>query len=136
VRGDDDQPVDKQFFMQPLAPAPVEFLWGGFSPLALRLVASTCDGWLPAKQSLDSLRHEITALKAACDEAHRDFNDLRLVAKPGAGPDPKDGRVDRDNLQAYAELGFHEVIVEMPLNPNSVTETIGTLEAVASRSWL
>lgn len=136
VRGDDDQPVEKHFIMKPVAPAPVEFLWGGFSPLALRLVAAACDGWLPAKQSLESLRGQIATLKSACDDAQRDFRQLRLVAKPGAGPDPKAGRVDRDNLAGYVELGFHELIVELPLDPEDVGDAVRTLERVAQRSWL
>lgn len=136
VRGDDEQPVEKYFDMQPPAPAPVEFLWGGFSPLALRLVASSCDGWLPAKQDVEQLRQLLVPLRAACDEFQRDFKSLRLVAKVGPGPDPETGRVDRDNLQGYAELGFHEVILELPLNPGSAKAAIDTLERVAARSWL
>jgi hypothetical protein len=136
MRGDDDQPVEKHFAKKPIAPAPIEFLWGGFSPVALRLVAVACDGWLPAKQSLESLRSQIAVLKAACDDVQRDFRELRLVAKPGAGPDPKAGRVDRDNLAGYAELGFHEVIVELPLAPDSAGEAVRVLERVAARSWL
>lgn len=136
VRGDDDQPIEKHFVMKPVAPAPVQFLWGGFSPIALRLVASACDGWLPAKQSLESLRTQLDALKVACDDVQRDFRELRLVAKPGSGPDPKSGRIDKDNLAGYAELGMHEVIVELPLKPDSAAEAIGVLERVALRSWL
>lgn len=136
VRGDDDQPVDKYFEMKPIAPAPVEFLWGGFSPLALRLVASSCDGWLPAKQDIEQLRQLLPQLKAACDDAQRDFKELRLVAKVGPGPDPETGRVDRDNLLGYAELGFHEAIMELPLDPGSSKAAIDTLERVAKRSWL
>jgi len=136
VRGDDDQPVEKYFIMNPPAPAPVEFLWGGFSPVALRLVASSCDGWLPAKQSLEALETQLLALKQACADVQRDFSSLRLVAKPGAGPDPKLGRVDKDNLAQYAELGFHEVIVELPLKPDNASVAVNTLERVAKRSWL
>ena len=136
VRGHDDQPVDRQFAMQPIAPAPVEFLWGGFSPIALRLVASSCDGWLPAKQSLEALRAHLVNLKAACDAVQRDFKSLKLVAKPGSGPDPKSGPIDRSNLAGYAELGFHEVILEMPYQVNGLADGIGTLERVAARSWL
>jgi hypothetical protein len=75
-------------------------------------------------------------LKAACDDAQRDFKELRLVAKVGPGPDPETGRVDRDNLLGYAELGFHEAIMELPLDPGSSKAAIDTLEQVAKRSWL
>jgi len=136
VRGDDDQPVEKPFVMKPAVAAPVEFLWGGFSPMAMRLIASSCDGWLPAKQSLVALEGHIARLKAACDDAHRDFSELRLVAKPGSGPDPKSGPIDKDNLGGYAELGFHEAILEMPYEPDGLADAIGTLERVAARSWL
>lgn len=135
VRGDDDEMVDKHFVMNPVAPAPVEFLWGGFSPIAMRLIASSCDGWLPAKQSLEALEDHLRNLRNACDEAGRDFSELRLVAKPGSGPDPKSGPIDRDNLAGYAELGFHEVILEMPYEPDGLTDSMATLERVAARSW-
>jgi len=136
VRGDDDQPVEKHFVMKPVAPAPVEFLWGGYSPVALRLVASSCDGWLPAKLSLEQLRTHLNALKQACADIERDFSELRLVAKPGSGPDPKAGRVDKDNLAQYAELGMHEVILELPLKPDNAAEAIQVMERVAARTWL
>ncbi|PWJ07778.1 hypothetical protein DKG34_10160 [Streptomyces sp. NWU49] len=136
VRGGDDQPVEKPFVMLPTAPAPVEFLWGGFSPMAMRLVASTCDGWLPAKQSLETLEGHIARLKAACDDAHRDFNELKLVVKPGSGPDPKSGAITKDNLAGYAELGFHEAILEMPYELEGAADAISTLDRVAARSWL
>lgn len=136
VRGDDDQPHDKIFTMLPTAPAPVEFLWGGFSPMAMRLVASSCDGWLPAKQSFDALKGHIGRLRDACDEVERDFEELRLVAKPGSGPDPSSGAINKDNLAGYADLGFHEAILEMPYDAESVDDAIRVLERVAARSWL
>jgi alkanesulfonate monooxygenase SsuD/methylene tetrahydromethanopterin reductase-like flavin-dependent oxidoreductase (luciferase family) len=136
VRGEDDEPVERQFIMKPTAPSPVEFLWGGFSPVAMRLIASSCDGWLPAKQSLEALEGHIVRLREACEEANRDFDELRLVAKPGSGPDPESGPIDRDNLRGYAELGFHEAILEMPYEPDGLGDAIGVLERVAARTWL
>jgi hypothetical protein len=114
----------------------VEFLWGGFSPLAMRIVASSCDGWLPAKQSLEALEEQLGRLRVACDDVGRDFAELRLVAKPGTGPDPESGAIDKDNLAGYAELGIHEVILEMPYDDGGVSDAIRTLERVAARSWL
>jgi len=136
VRGDDDQPVEKQFIMNPVAPAPIQFLWGGFSPVALRLVASSCDGWLPAKLGLEQLEIHLKELKQACADIGRNFNELRIVAKPGSGPDPKAGRIDKDNLAQYADLGVHEVIMEMPLKPDNAADAIKTMERVAARTWL
>jgi alkanesulfonate monooxygenase SsuD/methylene tetrahydromethanopterin reductase-like flavin-dependent oxidoreductase (luciferase family) len=136
VRGDDDEPVEKPFVMLPTAPAPVEFLWGGLSPTAMRIVASCCDGWLPAKQSPDDLESHLQRLKAACDEVERDFTELRLVVKPGSGPDPKSGAIDKNNLARYAELGFHEAVLEMPYEPAHLPAALSTLERVATRSWL
>jgi alkanesulfonate monooxygenase SsuD/methylene tetrahydromethanopterin reductase-like flavin-dependent oxidoreductase (luciferase family) len=136
VRGDDDEMVEKRFNMKPTAPAPVQFLWGGFSPMAMRLIASSCDGWLPAKQSLQHLEGHIVRLKDACDAVGRDFTELRLVAKPGTGPDPESGPIDKDNIQGYAELGFHEAILEMPYEPDGLGDAVDTLERVAARTWL
>lgn len=135
VRGDDDELVEKEFVMLPTAPAPVEFLWGGLSPLALKMVARSCDGWLPAKQSLDALEGHLARLRATCDEVGRDFSELKLVVKPGSGPDPASGAIDRDNLAGYAELGFHEAVLEMPYEPASLAEAIDVLERVAERGW-
>lgn len=136
VRGAADEEVDLTFSMLPTAPAPVEFLWGGFSPLALKIVARDCDGWLPAKQSVEDLERHLVRLRAACDEAERDFSDLRLVVKPGSGPDPADGAIDKDSLAAYGELGFHEAVLEMPYETRSLTDAKETLDRVAARSWL
>jgi alkanesulfonate monooxygenase SsuD/methylene tetrahydromethanopterin reductase-like flavin-dependent oxidoreductase (luciferase family) len=136
VRDVDDQLVEKNFLMRPFGGAPVEFLWGGFSPMAMRLIASSCDGWLPAKQSLEALEGHIVRLKAACDKVDRKFSELRLVGKPGSGPDPKSGRIDKDNLAGYAELGFHELVLEMPYEPDGLADAVNTLERVAARTWL
>lgn len=136
VRGEDDEPVTKPFLMLPTAPESVEFLWGGFSPFALRLIATSCDGWLPAKQSLEALAGHLVRLRAACDEAERDFSELRLIVKPGSGPDPAAGAIDKDSLAGYSELGFHEAILEMPYESSSLDEAKATLERVAARSWL
>jgi alkanesulfonate monooxygenase SsuD/methylene tetrahydromethanopterin reductase-like flavin-dependent oxidoreductase (luciferase family) len=135
VRGEGGGLVDKAFAMLPKAPSPVDFLWGGCSPLAMRLVASSCDGWLPAKQSIEALGDHIVRLKTACDDAGRDFGELKLVAKPGPGPDPRSGAINKDNLARYVELGFSEVILEMPYQPGGAGDAIGTLERVAARSW-
>lgn len=136
VRGADNQATEKMFTMLPAAPAPVEFLWGGFSGPALRLVACCCDGWLPAKQSPEALEGHLARLKDACDEADRDFCELKLVVKPGPGPDPAAGAIDRESLATYAGLGFHEAVLELPYETGGLTETIGTLERVAARTWL
>jgi hypothetical protein len=104
--------------------------------MAMRLIASSCDGWLPAKQSIEALEGHIARLKAACDHAQRNFSELRLVAKPGSGPDPVSGPIDKDNIEAYDELGFHELVLEMPYEPDGLADAIDTLERVAARTWL
>lgn len=132
----DGAEVDVPFVMRPTAPAPVEFLWGGVSPLALRMVARDCDGWLPAKQDPDDLVGQLGRLRAECVERGRDFAELRLVVKPGPGPDPAVGAIDRAGLDRYAEMGFHEAVLELPLDDASgVPEIVAVLERVAARSW-
>jgi alkanesulfonate monooxygenase SsuD/methylene tetrahydromethanopterin reductase-like flavin-dependent oxidoreductase (luciferase family) len=135
VRGDDDTPTLKSFEMRPIAPTRIEFLWGGFSPAAMRLIASSCDGWLPAKQSLEALPGHILRLRKACDAAGRNFEDLQLVVKPGSGPDPESGRISSASLEKYAELGFSEAILEMPYLARDASDSIAVLERVADRSW-
>ncbi len=131
----DGEPVDKRFFMHPRAAAPVEFIWGGHSPLALRIVASSCDGWMPSKRTISELQRLLPRLRAACDAEERDFDELRLVAKTGPGPDPRSGAIDKDNLAAYHDLGFDEVILELPYEPAGSGDAIDILERVAARSW-
>ena len=82
------------------------------------------------------LAEHLRRLRVTCDEVGRDFAELRLVAKPGTGPDPESGAIDKDNLAGYAELGFHEAILEMPYDDGDISDAIGTLERVAARSWL
>jgi alkanesulfonate monooxygenase SsuD/methylene tetrahydromethanopterin reductase-like flavin-dependent oxidoreductase (luciferase family) len=135
VRDDDDALVEREFVMSPRAPASVEFLWGGVSPVAMRLVASCCDGWLPSKQTFADLECHLAHLRRACDEARRDFHELKLIVKVGPGPDPPSGGIDRDNLARYVELGFHEVILELPNEPAGVLDAVQDLERVAERSW-
>lgn len=135
VRGPDDDEVETEFAMQPLAPSPVQFLWGGVSPLALRLVAGCCDGWLPAKQSPDALAGHLRGLNEACERAGRDRAELRLVVKPGSGPDPEVGAIDEANLARYAELGFHEAVLEMPYATDGPADAFRVLDRVAARSW-
>ena len=132
----DDGLVSKPFTMLPRAHGDVDFLWGGFSPVAMRMIAACCDGWLPAKQSIDQLGSHIKRLRAACEEAGREFEDLRLVVKPGSGPDPASGAINAENLEHYAALGFSEAILEMPFEPANLGEATHTIELVAKRSGL
>ncbi|MCS7050344.1 MAG: LLM class flavin-dependent oxidoreductase [Thermomicrobium sp.] len=128
--------VTRRFTMLPRQSAPVEFLWGGCSSRALRRVATSCDGWLPAKQSIESLEDLRRRLEEACRTAGRDFSELKLVVKPGPGPDPPSGAIDRRTLDRYIELGFHEVILELPYEPVGVDDAVAVLTRVASRTWL
>ncbi|MBA3741428.1 LLM class flavin-dependent oxidoreductase [Sporichthya sp.] len=134
VRGPDNVPTLTPFTLLPPGPGPLEFLWGGVSPAALRLVAAVCDGWLPAKQPLDALPPLVDALRAACDAAGRDFSELRLVAKPGPGPDPESGAIDAAGLDRYAALGFSELILEMPYESGGPGPAIEVLRRVAERA--
>ncbi|MFD9667717.1 LLM class flavin-dependent oxidoreductase [Rhodococcus sp. NPDC059968] len=136
VRSHDTTVRKEQFTMLPRAAGPIEFLWGGVSPAAMRLVARACDGWIPAKQPLENLPHHLERLKRACDDAQRDFSELRLVAKPGPGPDPGSGAIDRDTLPCYRELGFSEVILELPYGPRDAGDAIEVLKRVAVRSGM
>jgi alkanesulfonate monooxygenase SsuD/methylene tetrahydromethanopterin reductase-like flavin-dependent oxidoreductase (luciferase family) len=136
VRGQDDELIEQQLKMLPRARAPVQFLWGGVSRTALRLVASSCDGWLPSKQTMSSLERHLRDLRAACDETGRNFDELRIVAKAGPGLDPPSGAIERDNIAGYAEMGVHELILELPYEPDGVAEAATALERIARRSWL
>lgn len=135
VRGEGDDIVSTTFTMLPKPPAPVNILWGGISPLAMRIIASSCDGWLPAKQSVEALESHVGVLRTVCEDIGRDFSDLRIVVKPGPGPDPSSGAIDRDGLCAYAELGCHEAVLEMPYETDSLATAKTTLDRVASRTW-
>jgi len=99
-------------------------------------LAEHLSDWVPAKQSLEALEGHIVRLKGACDDGDRDFRELKLIVKPGPGPDPRSGAIDKDHLAGYAHLGFREAILEMPLKPDGVGDAVSALERVAARSWL
>lgn len=123
----------KTFLLRPFTDKRVEFLWGGHSPAALRIVAADCDGWLPTKRPLDELRRHTATLKENCNKIGRDFASLRLVVKPGAGPHPADGAIDARNLEIYSKLGFSEAVLELPMMPKDVGQCLRDLELVAAR---
>lgn len=123
------------FTMLPTAPAPVEFLWGGCSPAAMRLVARSCDGWLPAKQGFAALEGHLESLRLACDKAERNMAELRMVVKPGPGPDPGCEAISRSGLDRYAGMGFAEAILELPYEIRDAGHAIRVLERVQARSW-
>ena len=58
-------------------------------------LAEHLSDWVPAKQSLEALEGHIVRLKGACDDGDRDFRELKLVVKPGPGPDPQSGAPSR-----------------------------------------
>jgi len=123
----------KDFLLRPHPERPVEFLWGGHSPAALRIVAAICDGWLPTKRPIAELKRHTATLRANCDAAGRDFDSLRLVVKPGAGPHPPDGAIDARNLETYRKLGFCEAVLELPIMPKDAGACLRDLERVAAR---
>lgn len=129
----DHGPVVKDFLLRPFTDKKVEFLWGGHSPAALRIVAACCDGWLPTKRPIEELRRHHAALQANCDKIGRDFKSLRLVVKPGAGPHPADGAIDAKNLEIYSKLGFSEAVLELPMMPKDAGQCLRDLELVAAR---
>lgn len=135
VRGPQDDTVEMDFFQEPVAPTPVRFLYGGHSPLALRIAARSCDGWYPSKRTVDELATHSAELARCCEDIGRDFASLRRVVKTGTGPDPVDGGINRDNVQAYAELGFDAAILDMPYEFPGVAESTRILERVAERTW-
>jgi alkanesulfonate monooxygenase SsuD/methylene tetrahydromethanopterin reductase-like flavin-dependent oxidoreductase (luciferase family) len=127
--------VDSPAPMRPLCIEPTEFLWGGYSPLAMKIIARHCDGWLPTKCSWAELESHRDLLRRTCDDQARDFAELRLVIKPGPGPEPGDERIDERALERYVQLCFDEVILELPLNPTSAGECLKILADVAGRTF-
>jgi hypothetical protein len=83
-------------------------LWGGgFSPVAMRLVATCCDGWLPAKQTFEAL------------EGHLD---------------PPSGAIDNDSLPRRRD-GLPRGDPRDAYEPDGVKNAVRPLEAVAASSW-
>lgn len=120
----------KRLSMRPRAAGPIEFLWGGHSRVAFRLMARHCDGWLPTKHSVDQLREGMDSLRRQCDEVGRDFSSLRIVVKPGPGPTPAEGAITGENLETYHRMGISQAILEMPLENTSVAECKQVLATV------
>lgn len=78
---------------------------GGDGPKVLDRVLAWGDGWLPrAPGGLDELAPRVRELRERCVEARRDPLPVTLY---GAAPDPA-------SLEAYAELGLHQVLLRLP----------------------
>lgn len=133
-RSSTDPDRDKTTTLRPRPAAPVAFLWGGYSDLALRIVARSAHGWFPTKLTFDGLASRVDVLKRYCDEADRDFESLQLIIKPGRGPYPEIGAIEAENLERYRQLGMQQAIVELPLQPSSAQECIDILGDIARRA--
>lgn len=119
--------------VRPRPRSDVKFLYGGYSDFALRAVAQVCHGWFPTKLTFEALSQNLEKLKRYCDEAGTDYDSLKRIIKPGRGPYPEVGAVDARNLERYAEVGMHEAVVELPLEPSSPDECIEILEDIAKK---
>jgi alkanesulfonate monooxygenase SsuD/methylene tetrahydromethanopterin reductase-like flavin-dependent oxidoreductase (luciferase family) len=74
--------------MRPVPPAPVPFLVGGDSEVALRR-AARLDGWIGVNYSLDDLEAHCATLHRYRAEAGRADEPLEIVASPLAAPRPE-----------------------------------------------
>lgn len=91
----------------------IPILLGGYGDQALRRVAEWGDGWAAVVRNEETIRNphvaaspdalaaRLDALRAACAELDRPYEELRIVASASPSDDPA-------VLRAYAELGVHD----------------------------
>ena len=81
-----------------------EVVFGGHTKDAYGRAARLAKGWFGFALDLDGTAKCIEGLRAACKEAGRRFEDLEISVTPR-------GRIDLGELQRFAELGVHRLIM-------------------------
>jgi probable F420-dependent oxidoreductase len=117
------------------APKPIQKphppLWvGGDSPGAFRRVVTLGDGWHATSKPPTELRAGIARLRAAADEARRDFSTITLSVRVRLGPDLTNGSPQPviDQLSQYKGLGVSHVMLDF--RRDSVGEMVEILDRV------
>jgi len=78
-------------------------LIGGTTEKSLERVVKAADGWYAPSDSREDLERQLTALRARCEEAGRDFDSLDITINWRASKLP-------DALPEYEELGVRRVV--------------------------
>jgi probable F420-dependent oxidoreductase len=112
-------------YPKPVTPGGPPVLMGAESKWAYDRIAEYCDGWLPRNGRVD-LREGLESLRAACDRAERDFNELQLSLFGAQN--------DEANCSAAIELGFQRLIFMLPPAPaDEVLPLLDTYAALAEK---
>jgi probable F420-dependent oxidoreductase len=90
--------------------AAIPIFWGGHSEAALKRVAKVGDGWHPTQITLEQLEEGIKKLRHHCAEFGRDFNSVKIIARPGDKYD-----ITPETHARHLELGIHHLVVDTPI---------------------
>ncbi len=85
----------------------VPIIVGGTSPAAIRRVVARGDGWYVIHRDLEHFRQLMDALRAECDRAGRDINELEITAYWNYHREGLEG------AKAYEEAGVHRLLVNV-----------------------
>jgi len=81
-----------------------EIVFGGHTKEAFSRAARLAKGWYGFALDLETTKRHVEALKAACKEAGRRFEELEISVSPSR-------RIDRDEARRFAEAGVHRLIL-------------------------
>lgn len=81
-----------------------EMVFGGHTREAFSRAARLAKGWYGFALDLETTGRHIAALKAACSERGRRFEELEISVTPSA-------RVDRDAVRRFRDMGVHRLIL-------------------------
>lgn len=99
-------------YPKPVTPGGPRVLMGAGSKWTWDRIVEYCDGWMPI-DGFNSIEDGIEELRAACDRAERDFDELTI--EPISGPD--EGR-----LTQLMEMGIDRPFMMLPSEEPSVQE--------------
>ncbi|MEM7126202.1 MAG: LLM class F420-dependent oxidoreductase [Chloroflexota bacterium] len=98
---------------------------GGYAPAALRRTVQRAHGWYGFARGLEATKQSLAGLRKAATEVERPahLGELEISVSP-----PR-GKIDRQTIQSYADLGVHRLILIPPTE--DLAERISFVREVA-----
>ena len=95
-----------QSYPKPLQEGGVPIIIGGSKGKAFERIAKLGDGWFAPTNDAASLAPMLEHLKAACDDAGRDYNSVEITSM-------WDNKGGMDAIEAFTDIGVSRVLVPM-----------------------
>ena len=95
-----------QSYPKPLQEGGVPIIIGGSKGKAFERIAKLGDGWFAPTNDAASLAPMLEQLKAACDDAGRDYNSVEITSM-------WDNKGGMDAIKAFTDIGVSRVLVPM-----------------------